>query len=174
MINWSDMFAFDTPILEILVRGTCVYWALFIIMRYMMKRGGGSVGMSDLLVVVLLGDAIQNAMAGDYKSISDGILLVLVLVGWDYLLDYLSYHFTFVRPIFQPGKVCLIKDGHMNWPNMKTQLINEDLLMSQLRLNDAADLKDVKEAYLETNGEISVIKNDSNSDGSKKKSSGAS
>ncbi len=160
MIDWTELFAFDTPILEIVVRGTCVYWALFLIMRFFLKRGNGAVGISDLLVVVLLGDAIQNAMAGDYKSISDGILLVLVIVGWDYLFDWMSYKSLTLRRFIQPQKTCLVKHGRVQWKNMQAELINKEELMAQLRLNDARQLSDVKEAYLEPNGDISVIKYD--------------
>ncbi|HEY1095996.1 MAG TPA: YetF domain-containing protein [Alphaproteobacteria bacterium] len=157
MIDWHGMFAFDTPVLEIIIRGTCVYWALFLIMRFWMRRGSGSVGVTDLLVIVLLGDAIQNAMAGDYNSISDGILLVVVIVAWDYILDFLAYHVPFMRKFLVPEKICLVKNGKLQWDNMKPQLITEEELLSQLRLNEALSVSKVKEAYLEPNGEISVI-----------------
>jgi uncharacterized membrane protein YcaP (DUF421 family) len=157
MINWSELFAFDTPILEIFVRGTSVYWALFLIMRFLLKRGNGAVGISDLLVVVLLGDAIQNGMAGEYKSISDGLLLVLIIVGWDYILDWAAYHYPALRRFVQPQKICLVKNGRIQWKNMQAELINKEELMAQLRLNDTDSLKDVKSAYLEPNGDISVV-----------------
>lgn len=156
----QELFAFDTPPLEIVIRGTCVYWALFLLMRFWMRRGTGAVGVTDLLVIVLLGDAVQNAMAGDYKTITDGILLVLVIVGWDYAMDWMAYHIAFLRPLLLPRKICLVKDSKIQWTNLKSQLITEDELLSKLRLNDAADLKDVKEVYLEPNGDISVITKD--------------
>lgn len=153
----EQLFAFDTSPWEILIRGTCVYWALFLLMRFWMRRGTGAVGVTDLLVIVLLGDAVQNAMAGDYKTITDGLLLVLVIVGWDYAMDWMAYYIPAMRRLLLPRKVCLVNNSQIQWKNLKSQLITEDELMSKLRLNDASDLKDIKEAYLEPNGDISVI-----------------
>src|SRR5262249_15775985 len=74
--DWHKMFALDTPVLEIFLRGTIVYLALFVFLRYVVKREVGTVGIADLLVIVVIADAAQNAMAGDYVSITDGVLLI--------------------------------------------------------------------------------------------------
>ena len=158
MTDWIALFSFDTPPLEIFIRGTCVFWALFLMIRFFLNRGAGSIGISDLLMVVLLGDAAQNAMAGDYKSIPDGILLVAVIIGWNYIMDWAAYHFTCMRWFLIPKKVCMIRNGKMQRKNMARQFITEEELFTQLRLNDATALNEIKEAYLESNGEISVVK----------------
>src|SRR3954471_22244442 len=72
-VNWNSVFIPDTPLLEIVVRGTVVYLAIFMLLRVVLKRQSGNLGMSDLLVVVLIADAAQNAMAAEYKSVPDGI-----------------------------------------------------------------------------------------------------
>lgn len=74
-IDWAKAFTPTTP-LEIVLRGSLVYLALFILMRFILRREAGTFGITDLLVVVLIADAAQNAMANDYTSITDGILLV--------------------------------------------------------------------------------------------------
>jgi len=67
--------------------------ALFLLLRLVLKRQSGNMGVTDLLVIVLIADAAQNAMASDYKSVPDGLLLVSTIVFWSYALDWLSYHF---------------------------------------------------------------------------------
>ncbi|HEY7909583.1 MAG TPA: hypothetical protein VIC60_11945, partial [Thermomicrobiales bacterium] len=74
--DWQKMFALDTPLLEIVIRGTIIYLALFTLLRFVVKREVGTVGIADLLVIVVIADAAQNAMAGTYTSITDGVLLI--------------------------------------------------------------------------------------------------
>jgi hypothetical protein len=72
-IDWAKVFSPDTPILEIIVRGTVTYISLFMLLRVILRReSGGSIGITDMLVIVLLADASQNAMSGGYHSLSDG------------------------------------------------------------------------------------------------------
>src|SRR4051794_24523835 len=93
-IDWSRMLTFETPLLEIFLRGTLTYLALFALLRLVLKRQqGGMMGVTDLLVIVLIADAAQNAMADDYTSVPDGVLLVVTIVGWSYALDWLGYRF---------------------------------------------------------------------------------
>ena len=85
------MFAAHTPPLEIVIRGTVVYLALYFMLRVVLQRQSGTTGIADLLVIVLIADAAQNAMADDCTSVTDGLILVATIVGWSYLLDFLSY-----------------------------------------------------------------------------------
>src|SRR5689334_12604191 len=102
-IKWSAVFLPDTPVLEIIVRGSVTYLAIFILLRIVLKRqSGGNIGMTDVLVIVMLADASQNGMAGNYNSIADGILLVAVIIFWSYILDWLDFHWPFFRRILKP------------------------------------------------------------------------
>lgn len=85
-VDWRSVFVPKTPLLEIVVRGTVVYLILFAMLRFG-KRQTGSLSVTDLLVLVLIADASQNAMAGDYKSVPDGILLVATIIFWSFALD---------------------------------------------------------------------------------------
>lgn len=158
MIDWYEIFSFDVPFLEIFVRGTIMYLFLILIMRFGMNRVMGTIGVSDMLVIVVIADASQNAMAGSYNSIGDGLVLVATIVFWAWLFDFLSYRFPFMEKLLQPRKVCLIKNGRYMRQNMARELITKEELMGQLRINGLEDVKQVKEACIESNGEISVIK----------------
>lgn len=156
-IDWEKLFTPDVPLLETFIRGTIIYLGLFAMLRVILKREAGSVAITDLLVVVLLADAAQNAMAGEYKSITDGILLVAVIIFWSHALDWLSFRYPFFRKLIKPGKLLLIKNGRMFRRNMKAELITEEELMSQLRLQGVSEVSNIKEAYMESNGEISIV-----------------
>lgn len=156
-IDWSEMFSLGTPLLEIFIRGTAVYLLLFLILRVVLKRESATLGVTDLLVVVLLADAAQNAMADDYNSITDGILLVMVIIFWSHFLDFLGYKFPFFQRLIKPQKLLLVKNGKMYKKNMRKELITIDELMAEVRLNGVKTLDEVDEAYMESSGEISVI-----------------
>ena len=79
----SSTFLLTVPVWEIIIRGSIIYWFLFLIFRSILRRSMGSVGVSDFLFVVIIADASQNAMSGDAKSISDGMMLIAVLVFWN-------------------------------------------------------------------------------------------
>lgn len=156
-VNWHKVFTPDTPLVEIIVRGTIVYVALVILLRVILKRQSGTLGLTDLLVLVLIADAAQNAMSDDYSSITDGILLVAVIMGWCYALDWLGFHFKIIHRLLVPPPLPLVKEGRMVRRNMKQELVTEEELMTQLREQGVEDLSKVKVARMESDGRISVV-----------------
>ncbi|GIV95723.1 MAG: DUF421 domain-containing protein [Herpetosiphonaceae bacterium] len=155
--DFARIFLPDTPLLEIFLRGTATYLSIFILLRLVLKREAGTINIADLLVVVLLADAAQNAMADDYTSITDGLLLITTIIFWAYALDWLGYHFPSLQRLVNPPALPLIKDGRLLRHNMRRELLTEDELMSLLRENGIEDPAEVKLAYLEGSGRFSVI-----------------
>jgi uncharacterized membrane protein YcaP (DUF421 family) len=160
MIEWSELFGLSISPLELIVRGSCMYWFLFVLFRFVLRRDMGTIGVADVLLLVIIADAAQNAMAGDYKTITDGMVLVGTIAFWNYGLDVLSYVSPRVRRFAQPPALLLIKDGRMLLHNCRRQFVSADELMGKLREKGIDKLAQVKRAYLETDGEISVIKRD--------------
>jgi uncharacterized membrane protein YcaP (DUF421 family) len=161
-IDWSYWGKALLPsglFLEIILRGTIVYLVIFIIFRFL-RRGAGAIGISDLLVVVLIADAAQNAMSAEYNSVGDGLILVATIVGWDYLFDYLGFRFPVMNKILRPRALLLIKDGRIQKRNLRTEMISKEELLGELREQGVDDVKDVKESYMESDGHISVVKKD--------------
>ena len=146
---------------EVFLRGTFVYLFLFFILR-IMRREAGALGISDLLVIVLIADAAQNAMGNQYQSVTEGAVLVLTIAGWDYFLDWLGYRFVAVRSILHPSPLPLIKDGKLLRRNMHSQWITEDELVGKLREHGIERIEQVKICHLEGDGKISIIKKGKN------------
>ena len=165
MPDLGAIFRPDTPVLEIVLRGTMTYWVLFALLRLTMNRSSSTVGMTDLLVIVLIADAAQNAMAADYSSWTDGMLLVGTIVAWAYALDWLAYRYPeTVGRLVHPKPRELVRDGRLNRRNLARELISDDELMTQLRLQGVQDLSEVKVAAMEGNGQVSVVKRDPGKD----------
>ncbi|HZC07396.1 MAG TPA: YetF domain-containing protein [Ktedonobacterales bacterium] len=156
-VRWLKVVDPTQPIAETVVRGTLLYLALILILRFVLKREKGQLGATDLLLIVLLGDAAQNAMAGSYTSVTDGVVLILTLVFWNSAFNWLAQRFRLVERFLSPSPIMLVRDGRMLWKHMAHELITEQELMSQLRLQGVDDLAHVRAAYVEGDGRISVL-----------------
>lgn len=156
-VDWRRVLVPDTPILEILVRGTSVYLFVLLLFRFVFKRQSGSLAITDLIVVVFVADAAQNAMADDYRAVPDGLLLVAVIVLWAYVIDWLDSRFPRFQKISHPEPLVLVEDGRVVEENMKKDLVTREELMMQVRLKGVEDLARVERAYMESNGQVSVI-----------------
>jgi uncharacterized membrane protein YcaP (DUF421 family) len=157
-MDWKSIFSLDVPVFEIILRGSVIYISLFIFLRVVLKRQAGSLGMTDLLLITLIADASQNAMAGEYRSISAGIILVSTIIFWSYMFDWLSYKSSWFNRLIEPPPLPLIKDGKLLRKNMRRELITEVELFGQLRQQGLDEVGEVKEAFMESDGHISVVK----------------
>ena len=166
-VDWAEMFIPTHSIAEIFLRGTVMYLALLLIMRFAMVRRSSTIGLADILVIVVIADAAQNGFAKEYKSLTEGIFLVLTIVFWDFLLNFLSFRFKSLERLFTPPPLSLIENGRMNKRNMRSELITAEELQSQLRQQGISDVSEVERACLEANGEISVVKKNSAGNGRK-------
>ena len=155
----ADLFEVHVPVLELVLRGTLVYWLLFLIFRFILRRDVGAVGIADILLLVIVADAAQNAMSGGYDTFAEGAILVLTIVGWNWLLDVLAYWFKPIRVFASPGRLTLIRQGVPQRRNLRREFITMDELQEKLREQGIEKLAEVKVAYLEGDGQISVIRN---------------
>jgi uncharacterized membrane protein YcaP (DUF421 family) len=156
-VDWARVLLPNTPLLEIVARGTLMYAALFALLRIVLRRQAGTVGITDLLVVVLMADAAQNGLAGSYNSVADGIVLVCTIIFWSYAFDWLGFHFPFFQRFFRPAPLPLVRKGHLLRRNMRHELITLDELMSQIREQGASDLSEVESAFMEGDGRITCV-----------------
>jgi uncharacterized membrane protein YcaP (DUF421 family) len=147
----------DVSILETIVRGVLMYLTIFVLVRVVLRGRTSAVTVSDLLVVMLVSDAAQNEMAANYISITNGVVLVATIFLTSFVIDWLAYRFPMLQRFLHPAKRALVVDGRVLWKTLQDELMTEEELMTQLRINGVEDLAEVKAAYLEGNGEISVI-----------------
>jgi uncharacterized membrane protein YcaP (DUF421 family) len=159
-VGWQELLVPTHSILEMVVRGTIMYLALFLILRFVARRQFGQLGIADLLVIVLIADASQGAMAKEYRSVTEGVALVLTIVFWDYALDWLGYHVPALAGLTQPPPLPLIRNGRLLRANMRSEMITRDELISHLRQHGIQDPAEVKTAFIEGDGHISIVRRD--------------
>ena len=158
-LHWHDMFVPSLSIIEIFVRGTLTYWIIYLCLR-IFRRGTGQLSISDLLLITMISDAAQNAMAGTYNSITEGAVLIVTLMFWDYAIDYIGYKKILFGKYARPEPILLIRNGRLLQKNMEKELMDESELLGLLREKDVDDYTKVKTCYLEPTGNISVILKD--------------
>lgn len=161
MVDWESLFVPATPLLEIVIRGTVMYLVLYTLLRVVVKRETGTTSVADLLVIVLLADAAQNGMAGDYTSITEGVLLVAVIIGWSFALDAIAYRWPKAARLIRPRPLLLVRDGQILHRNMRRELISEEELYGRLRQHGIDDLSKVREVRIEPDGQLSVLSRES-------------
>ncbi len=163
MIDWPAVFVSQNSFVEVILRGTLVYFLLFTVLRLFLNRQAGAIGIPDLLVIVLIVESTTDAL-GSNESITDAAILVVTVMFWSYGIQWLTFRFPRLQFLVSSPQVKLIDDGKMLRRNMRKELVTEDELMSLLRTQGVDDMKKVKLACLESSGDISVVTYDDNSD----------
>lgn len=163
-MDWLAVITPTMPILEIVVRGTATYVALYFLMRIVGRRESASVGVTDILVIVLVADAASTGMNGDSQTLGDGFILVLVILFWSVAIDALAYRFRWFRKIAKAGPKPLIEDGGYVRSTLRREFMTNDEVMTQLRLRGVEDISQVHRAYLEPNGGISIVTHEEDED----------
>lgn len=163
MPEFGSVFELTVHPAELFLRGTVMYWFLFLLLRFVLRRDISSVGIADLLLLVLIADASENALSGGYESVTDGFILVATIAGWNWLLDLLAYRFLSIRRLMEARPVELVRSGKLLKRNLRHEMITIDELMAKLRENGVEKLEQVKAATMESDGEISVVRVDGES-----------
>ena len=158
-LDWHQIFVPTGSLLELVMRGSLMYLLILAGFR-IFRRDAGSLSVSDLLVVVLIADAAQNGMAGDYKSLTEGTVIVATIFAWNYVLDWLAYRSRFAYWLLHPPPLPLIRNGQIQFRNLRSQLITKEDLLEQLREQGVESVGRVKKCFLESDGRMSVIRED--------------
>jgi uncharacterized membrane protein YcaP (DUF421 family) len=154
----SDLFELAMPWWEFLLRAAVVYVVLLTLVRLSGKRTIGQYTPFDLVLIVLLGNAVQNSLLGEDHSLLGGLLLVATLIGLNWLVGALSARSRRLDRVIAGEPVLLAHDGVVYHAILKRENISPADFDEAMREAECADIADVQLALLETNGRISVIK----------------
>ena len=156
----AALFAVHTSPLELIARGTLIYWFLLLLFRFVLRRDAGSLGVADLLFVVIVADASQNALSGGYETVAEGLILVATLAAWNYALDLAGYHWKAARWLTEPPALLMVENGRIVATNMRRQFVTRDDLESEMRQVGIDDLSKVRKAFMEADGKFSFLTTD--------------
>lgn len=158
MPDVESLFTFSMNPLELVIRGVLIYVGLVLLLRFVLRRDLGQLGVADVLFIVLIADAAQNGMAGEYRSLADAAVLLGTLATCNLLFDWAMFRWRPMRKLLEPPPVALVRDGRILRRNLRKEWVTVDELMGKLREEGVDDVAGVKLAMMESDGSFSVIK----------------
>ena len=151
------MWTMSLPWWEFVLRGIVVYFFLILLLRLTGKRQIGQMAPFDLVLLLVLSNAVQNAMNGGDNSIIGGAISAVSLVGTNWIVGLLTYKNKRLEALVEGRPEVLIHNGKLFEEALRQTKITHHELMTALREAGCATVEDVRGALLETDGSISVI-----------------
>lgn len=157
-IDLKSLFELENSVLELILRGMILYLGILFLMRVLPRRTGGELAMMDLIFIILIAEAAAHSL-GDYSSVTEGFIIILTLVGWNYIVNLLSYHVPFIEKLVSAKPLQIVKSGNLLKRNMRREYITEEELLESLHREGIDDISQVKAAFVEGDGAITIVKN---------------
>ena len=139
------------------LRASLIYFVLLVVVRLLGKRTLHGATAFDFMVALILCEVVDEPIYGDVPLVQ-GLIVIAVVGGWHAVNAYISYRSERFDRITGGSRTLLVKDGVMLRDGMRRERINAQELWSLLRLQGIDDLRDVKEASIEPDGMLSVLK----------------
>ena len=142
---------------EFILRGAIVYAALIFLLRISGKRQVGQLAPFDLVLLLVLSNAVQNAMNGGDNSVSGGLISAVTLIGLNWVVGYVTFKNKAIEALIEGRPEILIHNGRLYPYALKRERLTHHELMNALRTAGCATIEEVRAAVLENDGSISVI-----------------
>jgi len=151
------MLTLAIPIWDIMFRAAVIYVAVLVGLRLAGKREMGQMTVSDLVVLLLLANAVQNAMVGPDTSLLGGVVAAVALLASNAAVARLRLRWPRLRRLIEGSPTLLVLRGKVISDHLRREGLDQEALEAALREHGVADLDDVEMAILEIDGSISVV-----------------
>ena len=148
------------PYLDIIIRSVCVYLFMIIAIRLFGKKELSQLNTADIILILLISNAVQNAMVGSNSSLQGGLVAALVLFVLNFILKKIMYNSKTITDLVQDKPEILIHDGTIDFKALSKLQITSQELEEAIREHGVETYKEVKLAMMEIDGNISVISGD--------------
>lgn len=152
------MLSMSVPWWEFILRAVVIYSFLLILLRLTGKRQIGQMSPFDLVLLLVLSNAVQNSLNAGDNSLIGGMISALALMFLNYGFGYLTYRSRKAESTVEGQPELLIHNGRIRMKTLEDEMMTKEELMAALRRQGVADINEVRFAILENNGGISVIK----------------
>ena len=143
--------------MDIVARATVIFVVIFIVLRVIGRRELGNLEPFDLILLVVMGDLVQQGVTQSDYSVTGAIIAILTISVLTVFVSYLGFRFRRLRPLLEGEPIILLADGRPIERNMRRERITLDDLAAEARLQNVESLDDVRLAVLEASGQISII-----------------
>jgi uncharacterized membrane protein YcaP (DUF421 family) len=147
--------------MDIVLRAIVVFVFLLVLTRVIGRRELSSLQPFDLILLIILGDAVQQGLTQDDYSLTGALLAVGTIAVLQVLVSWVSYRFPRTRKVIEGTPIVVVEDGEVIERNLKRERLDVEEVAEAARQQGIAHLSEVRWAVLETTGQISFIKRDS-------------
>jgi uncharacterized membrane protein YcaP (DUF421 family) len=144
--------------MDIVLRGIVVFAFLYALMRIMGRRELSTFEPFDLILLIILGDAVQQGLTQDDYSLTGAILAVGTIAAMQVFTSYVNFRFPRIRPLLDGEPVVVVQDGKPIEKNLKRERMTIDDLAESARQQGIASIEEAAWGVMETTGRISWIK----------------
>ncbi|MGN6254805.1 MAG: DUF421 domain-containing protein [Solirubrobacterales bacterium] len=143
--------------MDIVIRAAVVFAFIYLLTRMLGRRELSSMEPFDIILLVLIGDLVQNGVTQSDYSVTGALLAITTIALLTVLVSWTSFRFRRLRPILAGEPIVLVEDGEPIEANLRRQRLTVEEIESEARLNQIESLGEVRWAILETNGQISFV-----------------
>ena len=147
--------------MDIVLRAIVVFAFLLVLTRIIGRRELSSLQPFDLILIIILGDAVQQGLTQDDYSLTGAFLVIGTFAVLQVFVSWIGYRFPGARPVLEGEPIIIIDDGQLIERNLKRERLTKQEIAEQARIQQIAHISDVRWGVLETNGQISFIKKSS-------------
>ena len=148
--------------MDIAIRGVAVYCFLYLLTRVIGRRELSSLEPFDLILLIVIGDAVQQGLTQDDYSVTGALIVVGTFALLQVFVSYVSFRFEGLRPMLDGEPIVIVQDGRVIEGNARRERLTLDDIAEAARLQQIASLEDVQWAVLETSGELTFIEKQKN------------
>jgi uncharacterized membrane protein YcaP (DUF421 family) len=146
--------------MDIVIRAAVIFVFVYLLTRLLGRRELSTLEPFDLILLVVVGDLVQQGVTQNDESLTGAILAISTIGVLTVTLSYLSFRFKRMRPILNGEPIVLVEDGELIEANLRRQRLTREEIGAEARLEGIAAIEDVRWAILETNGRISFVERD--------------
>jgi uncharacterized membrane protein YcaP (DUF421 family) len=144
--------------MDIVLRGIVVFVFLYVLMRVIGRRELSSLEPFDLILLIVLGDAVQQGLTQDDYSLTGAFLAIGTIAILQLGISYANFRFPRIRPLLEGDPIVVVQDGKLVERNVRRERLTIDDVLAAARQQNIARLDEVEWAVMETSGAISFIK----------------
>ncbi|HYY63752.1 MAG TPA: YetF domain-containing protein [Gaiellaceae bacterium] len=144
--------------MDLAIRALVLYAFVFVLTRVVGRRELSSLQPFDLILLIVLGDSIQQGLTQDDYSVTGALIVVGTIAGLQVLTSYLSFRLPALRPVFDGQPIVIVEDGKPIRKNLHRERLSIEDVMEEARQQQIASIDEIQWAVLETSGSISFIK----------------
>jgi uncharacterized membrane protein YcaP (DUF421 family) len=143
--------------MDIALRAVFLYAFVVFLMRVMGRRELSTLSPIDLVLLIVLGDAIQQGLTQDDYSVTGAVIAVSTIAVAQVLISYISFRSRRARRVLEGEPIVIVQAGKLIERNMKRERLTEDEVAEEMRKQQIATVDDVEWGILESNGTMSFI-----------------